>query len=169
MPRFRAALTPAFRWVIKRNARIGQSPNNVPAAVGRAVVNYDQLEIGLRLRQRGVDRPADMPGLVVQRHDDGNFHNREPSRGRLIVKMPVCGAADIMSEGFIGLGIQAKALPFKRHGLESRHFLVAEMLPMRFYVPKILVRRLPRRRTVLSSVKPASRIAVASRSPLYRI
>ncbi len=40
--------------------------------IGRSVVNGQQFPVGESLPDNGIDRPAEQPGSVVDRHDDGN-------------------------------------------------------------------------------------------------
>jgi hypothetical protein len=55
-----------------RADRVAVSGDDVGRRVGRAVVDDDQLEVGMRLRQHAVDRLRDVPVVVVRGKDDAH-------------------------------------------------------------------------------------------------
>ena len=55
---------------------LGELRDELARAVGRAVVDHDELVQHAGLRQHPSDDLADRPAFVIDRHHDRNFHAR---------------------------------------------------------------------------------------------
>ena len=90
MPALRVRGKPVIVLVAQQANARSCSGRDVAAAVGRAVVDHQQLEVGEGLRQDALDRVAEIRLAVVDRDDDAD-PRRSGAAARVICAIPSIG------------------------------------------------------------------------------